>query len=478
MKRIIGFIFCLSLMTGTLYAQSSKLIKQLKNKQIELKKQISAKESMLKSTKKDVGSQLKHLATINGQIEERQRYIFSINKDVNTLNGTATTLKSQLAILERDLQNKKRKYASSVQYLYRNRTIQEKLMFIFSARTLAQTYRRLRYMREYATYQRIQGEDIMRRQAQITHKRKEILNVKSAKETMLHARESEKAILVTQQQSKQAVVADLQKKQKSLQGELSKKRREANQLNSRIDKLIAAEIEKARKRAEEEARREAARVAAENRRIAAAEARKKKAAEEEAAKEAAREKNKENATNSKSSHSKKKKDANLADNSSRTVVSTKKSAPRETYSMSSEDRAMANSFAGSRGRLPMPITGSYMVISHYGQYAVEGMKNVKLDNKGIDIQGHPGAQARAVYNGKVVAVFPLNGLFNILIRHGDYISVYCNLSSACVGTGQNVSTRQIIGQVFSDKSDNGRTVLHFQLRREKEKLNPEAWLSR
>ena len=126
----------------------------------------------------------------------------------------------------------------------------------------------------------------------------------------------------------------------------------------------------------------------------------------------------------------------------------------------------------------MPITGPYIITSHYGAYAVEGLRNVKLDNKGIDIQGRPGAQARAIFDGKVAAVFQLNGLFNVLIRHGSYISVYCNLSSASVKTGENVTTKQTIGHVFSDGSDDGRTVLHFQLRHEKEKLNPESWINR
>jgi septal ring factor EnvC (AmiA/AmiB activator) len=126
----------------------------------------------------------------------------------------------------------------------------------------------------------------------------------------------------------------------------------------------------------------------------------------------------------------------------------------------------------------MPMTGNCMIISHYGQYAVEGMNNVKLDNKGIDIQGHTGACARAVYSGEVSAVFQMNGLFNVLVRHGEYISVYCNLSSASVRQGEHVSTRQILGKVYSDSSDGGRTVLHFQLRKEREKLNPEQWLGR
>ncbi len=118
--------------------------------------------------------------------------------------------------------------------------------------------------------------------------------------------------------------------------------------------------------------------------------------------------------------------------------------------MSKADRELSGNFANNRGKLPMPITGAYIITSHYGQYSVEGLRNVKLDNKGIDIQGKPGAQARAIFNGKVAAVFKLNGLFNILVRHGNYISVYCNLSSASVKQGDDVATKQTLGQIFSD----------------------------
>jgi murein DD-endopeptidase MepM/ murein hydrolase activator NlpD len=126
----------------------------------------------------------------------------------------------------------------------------------------------------------------------------------------------------------------------------------------------------------------------------------------------------------------------------------------------------------------MPITTSYIIVSHYGQYNVAGLRNVTLDNKGIDIQGKPGAQARAIFNGKVAAVFQLNGLFNVLVRHGSYISVYCNLAKTNVKQGDDVTTKQVLGTVFSDASDNNRTILHFQLRMEKDKLNPEVWLNK
>ncbi len=436
MKRIFVGLTCILFLVIPLSAQSSRLIKELESKRGELQKQIADTESLLKNTKKDVGSQLNSLASLTGQIEERKRYILAINNDVEALQRELSVLERQLRTLQRDLQDKKKKYESSVQYLYRNKSIEEKLMFIFSAKSLGQTYRRLRYVREYATYQRLQGEEILKKQEQIKKKRAELLQVKTAKENLLKEREGEKQKLEDQEKQKREMVANLQKKQKGLQSEINKKRREANQLNARIDKLIAEEIERARKRAAEEARREA-------------EARKKSEAKE-----------------------------GKSTSTSSGTETKKKAEPLEAYSMSKADRELSGNFVSNRGKLPMPISGPYIITSHYGQYAVEGLRNVKLDNKGIDIQGKPGAQARAIFDGKVAAVFQLNGLFNVLIRHGNYISVYCNLSSASVKTGDTVSTKQAIGQVFSDASDNGRTVLHFQLRKEKDKLNPGPWLNR
>lgn len=431
MKRFLVGVVCCLWLAVRLSAQSNQLIRELESKRGALQKQIAESESILQNTKKDVGSQLNGLAVLTGQIEERKRYILAINNDMEAIQRELASLGRQLNRLERELKDKKEKYEASVQYLYKNRSIEEKLMFIFSAKDLSQTYRRLRYVREYATYQRLQGEEILKKQEQIRKKQAERRQVMAAKENLLREREEEKVKLEAQEKERRTMVADLQRKQKGLQNEINKKRKEANQLNARIDKLIAEEIERARKRAEEEARREAAT--------------RKKAA----------------------------KDRSMA--AAGKAVASK---PLETFSMSKADRELSGDFASNRGRLPMPISGPYVIVSHYGQYAVPGLRNVKLDNKGMDIQGKAGAQARAIFNGKVAAVFQLNGLFNILIRHGSYISVYCNLSTASVKSGDTVKTKQPIGQVFSDGTDNGRTVLHFQLRREKEKLNPELWLNR
>lgn len=429
MKRFLcalaGYL-CLLL---PLMAQSNKLIKELESKRGALQKQIAESESLLQTTTKNVGSQLKGLAALTGQIEERKRYILAINSDMDAIDRELVSLERQLNQLQKELKDKKTKYAASVNYLYRNHTIQDKLLFIFSAQTLEQTYRRLRYVREYASYQRMQGEEIQKKQKQINDKRAELTEARKAKENLLKERENEKTTLERQEKEQKALVDSLRKKQRSLQSEINKKRKEANQLNARIDRLIAEEIEKARKRAEEEARREAA-------------ARKK------------------------------------AEKTESPSAAKPKAKPLEAYTMNKADRELSGSFASNRGKLPVPVTGPYIITSHYGEYTVPGLRGVKLDNKGIDIQAKPGAQARAVFNGKVAAVFQLNGLFNILVRHGAYISVYCNLSTASVKADDMVKTGQTLGTIFSDGADGGRTVLHFQLRKEKEKLNPEPWLNR
>ena len=388
MRRFLCVLAACLCLLGPLMAQSNKLIRELENRRGALQKQIAESESLLQTTKKDVGSQLKGLAALTGQIEERKRYILTINRDVDLIDKELATLERQLTRLQKELEDKKAKYAASVNYLYRNHTIQDKLLFVFSASTLA-------------------------------------------KEGLLKERENEKTRLEKQEKEQKALVDSLRRKQRSLQSEINKKRREANRLNARIDRLIAEEVEKARKRAEEEARREAA-------------ARKK-----------------------------------VTDKGEGTSSTTKpKTEPLEAYTMNKADRELSGSFAGNRGKLPVPVTGPYIITSRYGEYTVPGLRGVKLDNKGIDIQAKPGAQARAVFNGKVAAVFRLNGLFNILVRHGAYISVYCNLSSASVKADDEVKTGQTLGPIFSDGADGGRTVLHFQLRREKEKLNPEPWLDR
>lgn len=147
MKRQIGlFIICMGVLLAQ--AQTTSTIRRLEKQRSELHKQISESESLLLSTKKDVKSQLDNLALLTGQISERQKYIWQIENDVRTIQLEINRLTIELKQLEKDLADKKEKYAQSLRYMYRNKSVQEKLMFIFSADNLNQMYRRMRYVRE------------------------------------------------------------------------------------------------------------------------------------------------------------------------------------------------------------------------------------------------------------------------------------------------------------------------------------------
>lgn len=449
MKRIVGLLVVLGVGLMPLRAQTTRAIRQLEQQRNELKEQIAASETLLQSTKKDVKSQLADLALITGQIDERQKYLNTIESDVQTIQQEVDRLQVELSHLETELADKKAKYERSVKYMYRNKSIQEKLMFIFSAENLTQMYRRMRYVREYADFQRLQGIQVQRKQQQVTAKQRTLVASRKAKEELLAQGEVEKQKLQEQEQQRKTLVASLQKKQRSLQSELNKQRKSANKLNAQIDRLIEIEIEKARKREEERKAAEARRLAEEKRlaEARAAEARRKEAARTETS-------------------GSKEEDA----------VITPATSKMDAYKVDSDDRTLVSSFEKNRGALPVPITGPYVIVGHYGQYDVPGLRNVRLDNKGIDIKGQAGANARAIFDGEVSAIFQYNGLTNVLVRHGNYISVYCNLQSVQVQKGSKIHTRDIIGKIHTNAE--GNTILHFQLRKETAKLNPEVWIRR
>ncbi len=414
-------------------AQTNRKIEELKSQRGQLQEQIKQSESLLLSTNKDVKSQLGDLALINSQLEERRKFIKAIESEMVALDADILRQEKQLKQLQADLKQKQDKYAQSVRYLRKSRSIEDKLMFVFSAENFNQMYRRLRYVTEYADYQRLQGNQLKEKQAQVEAKRKELLAAREEKTQLLAQREEERSRIETKEKQQRALVNQLQKRQRNLQAELKKQRQQSQRLNAQIDKLIEQEIAAAKRRAAEEER-------------------KRKAVAQKAA-----DSKKKGETPSEASSKNKGKDVPM-------------------MAEYTGNRQLSGVFEKNKGRLPMPITGSYAIVSRFGQYAVAGLKNVKLDNKGIDIKGQKGAQARSIFDGEVSAVFQFGGYTNVLVRHGSYISVYCNLSSASVKQGQKLKTHDSIGTVATDAS--GNTILHFQLRKETTKLNPEQWLGR
>lgn len=428
MTRLLALLLLLSLSTAS-YAQSTKKIRGLKSEQQQVKKDIAKQQKRLKTNESDVEKRLNGLMVINADIDEKKKSIDSIRSDMAALDEEIRSLNVQIADLKRQLEDRKEKYVKSLRYMHRNRSIQNQLMFIFSAKNFTQMYRRMRFMREYASYQKAQGEEIKLKQKEVEQKSQQLTAAKEQKSSLLAKGERERQALEQKQREQQKTVAELKKQQKTIKSLIAKQKERDAALNAEIDRLVEIEVEKARMRAAEEAR--------------------KKAEAAKAAEEA-----------KKGKSTKKKKSETAA-----------KPAPKFTEP-SSDDRKISGSFESNKGRLPMPVTGSYKIVNHYGQYTVQGLSNVRLENKGINILGNPGAQVRSIFDGEVSAVFSTGGVTGVMVRHGSYISVYCNLSSVSVHKGQKVSTRQTLGTIGKDN------ILQFQLRKERDKLNPELWLAR
>ena len=481
---------------GKAPSYSTPAIKGLQAERNQIQQKIRQQEQALRANQADVKKRLQDLLVLNTQIDERQKNIEGIQKDIHGIDNNIGILTVQLQNLQSQLDQHKEKYIKSLQYSAKHHNVQENMMFIFSAESLTQLYRRMRFVKEYAAYQKAQGDIIKMKQQQIGEKNQQLKVVKGQKNTLLYKGQQEKKALEGQQGEQKKVVASLQQQQKTIQSVIAEQRQKDAELNKKIDALIAEEVAKARARAAAEAKRRAE-AAAEAKRKAEELAR-KKAAAEAAARENARRiaeakareerlKAEARAAERAADAAKRKEAEQLAREAEAARVATERKAQAEeernqrdisnarksvedAQRMNSVDRMMSGGFEANKGRLPMPITGSYRIVSHFGQYNVEGLKNVTLDNKGINILGSPGCQARAIYDGEVSAVFGFSGSMVVMVRHGAYISVYCNLRSVNVSKGQKVSTRQTLGAVGADN------ILQFQLRRETAKLNPEAWL--
>ncbi len=437
---------------------SSTSIKGLQNQRQKIQQNIREQERRLRSNERDVKKRLQNLMMLNTEIANKRKTIDTISRDIHQLEGNIVQLNQELDTLQKQLDDRKQKYIKSMRYMHRNRSIQSQLTFIFSAKNFSQMYRRLRFVREYASFQKAQGEEVKSKQRQVTAKREELTATKKKKDALLYRGVQERRQLEGQQVEQQGMVNSLKKQQKTIQSIIDNQRKKDAALNAEIDRLIAIEVAKAKARAEAEARRKAE----EARRREAEEARRR---EQELARKT------ESKAESKDEKSVTKAERRKAERRKTESAEVKK--PREeVYTISSEDRRLSSNFESNRGRLPMPITGPYRIVSHFGQYNVEGLHNVRLDNKGINIKGQSGAQARSIFDGEVCYVFTLGGSMGVMVRHGSYISIYCNLSSVSVSRGQHVSTRQVLGTVGAEH------ILQFQLRKEINKLNPEVWLGR
>lgn len=435
MNRIL--FLCLSLMLFLpLAAQNSKKVKELKQQQSKLKTELQNSKTQLSKTQKRVKSGQQNVDYLGALVNNRLKRIHELEEELNKLEGDIIRMQKDITRIDSELRLRRQRLKAAIRNARVQRENHDPLVFIFSAKTVSQMYRRARYAREYVVYQHNLSGQVLQKQAELLKAQNRLLEAKSRKSAKLNEIMEQRKSLNEQQMQEKERVAGLKKKESGLKGKVAEQQKQIAALDRKIEEVIAYEIEQARKKAEEEAQ-------------------KKKAA----AKKTTTTKTKQPASTSKPK------------------TETKPATTQKSGSwLTAADRQLNGTFEQNKGRLPVPITGQYMLGNRFGIYNVPGMKNVQLDNKGTDYVGRPGARARAIFDGVVTSVFQFSGTRNVLVRHGSYISVYCNLSSTIVQKGQKVRARDILGTVANDGS--GNCTLHFQLRKETTKLNPEAWIGR
>jgi len=442
MKKFFVLLITL-ILAFPLAAQNSKKVKELKQQQTKLKSELQKSKTQLDNTRKQVKTGQQNVDFLGLQLNNRLSRIHQLEQELDALEADIIRLQKNITELDSEVRMRRQRLKAAVRNARAQRVNTDPLVFVLSAKTFRQMYRRSRYAREYIAYQHNLGEQILQKQNELLDAQNLLLAAKSQKNGVLHEVMRQRKDLNAQQVQEKKKVAGLKKQETGLQGKVAEQQKQLAALDKKIEQVIAYEIEQAPKKAEEEARKKAAEEAA----------RKQKEAEKSGKSSGSTSKPKQSATPS----------------------APAKTAKSGTW-LTAEDRQLNGSFEQNKGRLPVPITGQYMLGSRFGLYNVPGMKNVQLDNKGTNYIGRPGARARSVFDGVVSSVFQFAGTRNVLVRHGSYISVYCNLSSTIVKKGQKVKARDILGTVADDGS--GNCTLHFQLRKETVKLNPEAWIGR
>lgn len=444
--------------------RKSRTLQRLEQERKQLLRNIEASDKKLQQLRRDTRSQEQTLRAVKEQVEQRRQVVAVLGSEVSGLQARIDTLAGHIGRLHRREGALLLRYRAALLQLQRIDTHIDPLVFVLSSRTPSEARERQRFLARYTKAVRQASEALRSTRSEIEATKAEVGRTHSEKEQLLSLREAEKRKLEQEEVQRSAQVKDLQGQQKQLAQDLSKQRKRAEELDRKIQQQVEAEILAAQRRAAEAQRR-------------AEEARRRRQAQrrEQSARESA--------STSKGSG-----------RDTRGKTTTPVPPPREEtepepeerraatpggYAMDANERALASSFAQNKGRLPAPIRGSYSILRTFGVHQHSEHSRVQVNSSGVDFGLQSDSRAYAVFSGVVSRVFMIPGYGTALIlRHGNYLTVYANLSSVSVSSGSRVSTGQVLGSVGASPDGSGGRLLHFQLWHERTKLNPLAWIKR
>jgi septal ring factor EnvC (AmiA/AmiB activator) len=415
---------------GSVEAQSKK---QLENRRKRLIQEISVTDKLLKKTTQTKEATYDRFIALQNQIQQRERLIRTINAELDAAEVEIARNAAVTSALSDDLEGMRAEYGRLVRNAYRRKMQTNPLLFILSAGDLNQAFRRWLFLQRYDRLRKEQADAIAFTQNILQQKIVALENTHREKERLLASLNGQRTTLNTELADKDAMLKTLARDESRLRKELETKEQAHEQLNSAIEKIIQEEVRKS--------------VEA---------ARKPKPAAASPAP----------------------KTEKPAAGSTKATAGAKPADPAVTDPEIApvEDRTTLD-FRRSRGRLPWPVESGFIARS-FGRQKHPTIRNIEITNNGIDIRTDASAVVRAVYGGKVAGVQFIPGHdYTVILQHGNYYTVYSNVSETPLAKGQEVQAKQVIGRV-SNNPITGASELHFELWHQKERLNPALWIRR
>lgn len=424
MKRLPVILILLLLVSASGFCQKTKgkSKQQLQSEITSLQKEISTANQLLKKTTKDKEMTLNEVSILDKKIKQREQLIKAYNQQIAVLDEEINTGQTHIKTLNADLKSLRKEYAKMITFAYRNRSHYDRLGFVFASKDFNQAFSRLRYIRQFNDARIVKMEQIAGTKRRITGEVEASQKAREEQAALLADEQVQQAALQKEKEELKQQVASLKKKEGSIQQDIKNKQQQAKKLQKAIDDIIAEEIRKANEEAERKRREEA----------------------------------KKNASQGK----------------------TTTPSPKETgMALTPAEKTLSTNFVNNKGKLPWPVERG-VISSSFGKHASVVSDKVTVTNNGIDIATTENAQARAVFDGEVASVTKLTGSNTVvIIRHGEYFTVYSNLENVTVKRGDQVKTKQNLGTVHNNKTE-GKTELHFELLKETNRQDPALWLSK
>lgn len=399
---------------------------QLERERAKIIKEIESTSKILNSTKKSKELTMKEIKAASDIVDTRKKLAENIKGEISSADRTLTKINAEIDSLAKNYTVLKSQYEKYLQRYYTFDLANNRLVYLLSSESLNAFLLRWRYIEQFNAYKNQKQTEVQTIRQMLTQKMEKIDSIKVTKSVLLKEEESNLVKLEKDKQKKDEVLKKISTKEKELLAQLTEKQRQREKLNIAIEKVILEQI-----------------------RIAEAAA--KKAAEAAAAR------------------------ANLAKSNTKEENTKVSATPTKEEVLSTEAKALSNNFSDNKSKLPWPVS-SGRISSRFGNQPHPTITGLTINNNGIDITSSKAQNVQSVFEGEVVSVnfIPGDIQYMIIIKHGNFFTVYSHLASASVNKGQKIKTGEAIG--VSSVNDEGVSEVHFELWRDKVKQNPESWL--